>query len=126
MEDILMMLPTIFAYWAGILISWSAVTAAGLIKIIYTIKQQNLPVRDSDITALVVSCIGGLMFFISLFIMCDITTLIIDALVIASFWYTVVLGYITGANLSGLPSIIISGKVRSKHKSAGTLHTTTE
>jgi hypothetical protein len=114
MEDMLILLPTLFAYWAGFLIAWSIVVIGGLFVVIHIIKKHRLSIRRSDISAIVVAFIGGMSFITSVFITSEMTTLIVDAMIIAAFWYTLVLGYITGANLSGLPAILYGTRPRNK------------
>lgn len=106
METFLLNLPTVFTTWAGILISWSVVVMFGLLHVLYRIKELGYKTRNSDFVSIGLAFIGGSIFAAALFVFPDYTSLFIDAMTIAAFWYSMLLGYITGSNLSGWTAVI--------------------
>ena len=105
MQDLLLLLPTIFCYWTGLLIAWSAIAVVGLSLTIHKIKQKGYVVRQSDRMARLSVFMGGSILTISLFAFPGFTSNIIDAMVIIDLWYTVFLAYITGSSLAGWPVV---------------------
>ena len=112
MDMFLLNLPIIFAAWAGILIAWSAMVVIGLFHVLYYIKQNGYSTRDSDFSSIYLASLGGLIFTLALFIFPSEISLFIDAMVIAAFWYSMILGHITGSNLSGWTVILFEHPIR--------------
>lgn len=108
MEEFLTLLPTVFCYWTGMLIAWSAVTVIGLILTIRKIKEKGLIVRKSDKMALMASFVGGCLLAVSMFLFSDFISGIVDAMIIVDLWYTVFLAYVSGSSLAGWPIVHFS------------------
>lgn len=111
-EDFLLALPGIYCYWTGMLLMWSTVTVIGLFQIILTIKNKGLAVRKSDITALITVTCGGLLLAFGMFIFSDMTSNLIDIMVLIDLWYTVFIAYVSGSSLSGWPVVHFSSDPR--------------
>jgi len=117
MEVLITLMPTIFAYWTGILIVWSSVTIIGLSHIMYTIHKRNQIIRTTDIYALVGTIVGLSCMVCALFIIPGAALLLVDVMIGLDIWFSLVLAYISSRQLVYWPLVV--SKNFSRHSRTG-------
>lgn len=105
MQDLILLLPSIFCYWTSILIVWSVVTAFGIHQIIGKITLCGMSVRSFDEIAFWLALAGAGFLSVLLFGIPQITSMIMDVMIGIDFWYTLFLIYLSGTSLSSWPLV---------------------
>lgn len=106
MEYLISILPTIFSYWSGLIIVWSAITCIGLSHIMFKVHERKNTVRTTDIFSLVISAAIFLLTTICLFSGADSVLMMIDMMVGVIMWFSLILSYISSRQLVYWPIVV--------------------
>lgn len=106
MEYLISILPTIFAFWSGLIITWSAVTSVGLAHIMYKVHQRRNKVRTTDIASFLIANTILIITCMSLFVYADTVLMMIDMMIGVIMWFSLILSYISSKQLVYWPIIV--------------------
>jgi hypothetical protein len=99
MENILEQLPFIYVYWACGLMTWSAIVCLMLGRVISISRKTKYLIPRTDSLVFITIALGGIMLFISVFVIPQVTVLFIEIALLLSLWYTVFLGIVNHLNI---------------------------